>query len=126
MPILLISTALWGSDQNPPKSIDNARISMFSTLRAFLDGLERRAVLRFFYAPSFLFLPAGSDFDAMGWARGMRSDDNRVLIQVLGTDTEYREYAKSGNTTELTIKDQPSLNGSLEALGGPEAEIVVG
>lgn len=57
------------------------------------------------------------------------------MIQLIGTDAEYRQYAKSGNTTKLTFKDQPvgatlrvkivALNGSLEAASGPEEEIVV-
>lgn len=67
--------------------------------------------------------------------RGTRSDDDRVLIQVVGVDTAWREYAKSGGDGEHLIKDPPSgavlkvrilaLNGSLEAPSGPEAQISV-
>jgi hypothetical protein len=69
------------------------------------------------------------------WTRGRRSNNNRVLVQIVGTDPEWREYGKSGNVTEFTIKDLPpgatlkvkiiALNGGLEALDGPEGEIVV-
>lgn len=69
------------------------------------------------------------------WERGRRSDNNRVLIKIIGVDAEWREYGKSGNVAELLIKDQPpgatlrvrliALNGGLEAPDGPEAEIVV-
>ncbi|MCP5550815.1 MAG: fibronectin type III domain-containing protein [Akkermansiaceae bacterium] len=79
--------------------------------------------------------PAGPGRALISWDRGARSDDNRILIQIVGTDTEWREYGKTGNVTETTIKDQPSgatlrvkviaLNGSLEASDGPEGEIVV-
>lgn len=69
------------------------------------------------------------------WTRGRRSNNNRVLVQIVGTDPDWREYGKSGNVTEYTIKDLPpgatlkvkiiALNGSLEAPDGPEGEIVV-
>lgn len=69
------------------------------------------------------------------WTRGSRSDDNRIMVQVVGVDLEYRELDKSGEATEYVIKDMPSgatlkvkiiaLNGSLEAVTGPEAQIVV-
>ena len=69
------------------------------------------------------------------WERGTRSSDDRVLIQIVGVDTAWREYAKSGGDGEHLIKDQPSgavlkvrilaLNGSLEAPSGPEAQISV-
>lgn len=78
---------------------------------------------------------AGANRVLAEWKRGTRSDDNRVLIQILGVDADYREYSKSGNSTDELIKDLPSgstvkvkiiaLNGSLEASDGPEAQISV-
>ena len=78
---------------------------------------------------------AGASRVLAQWKRGRRSDDNRVLIKIIGVDADWREYGKSGNVTEVLIKDQPpgatlrvrliALNGSLEAPDGPEAEIVV-
>lgn len=69
------------------------------------------------------------------WQRGVRSNNNRVLIQVLGVDADYREYSKSGNGADEVIKDLPpgstvkvriiALNGSLEAATGPEAQITL-
>ncbi|MBK8039076.1 MAG: hypothetical protein IPK22_18390 [Verrucomicrobiaceae bacterium] len=69
------------------------------------------------------------------WSRGTRSNNHRVLIQLLGTDPDYREYARSGDSLEKLISDQPTgatlkvkiiaLNGSLEAPDGPEAQITV-
>jgi hypothetical protein len=76
---------------------------------------------------------AGDGQILAGWTRGMRSDDNRILIQVVGVDADYREYGKSGNVMETVLKDLPAgavvkvkiiaLNGSLEATSGPEAQI---
>lgn len=70
------------------------------------------------------------------WERGRRSNNDRVLIQIVGVDPEYREYGKSGGDSEEVIKDLPAgatvrvkiiaLNGSLEAASGPEAEVVLG
>jgi hypothetical protein len=67
--------------------------------------------------------------------RGVRSSNNRVLIQILGVDAGYREYSKSGNVTDELIKGLPAgstvkvkiiaLNGSLEAASGPEAQITL-
>jgi hypothetical protein len=69
------------------------------------------------------------------WVRGVRSSNNRVLIQILGVDADYREYSKSGNVTDELIKSLPAgstvkvkitaLNGSLEAASGPEAQITL-
>lgn len=69
------------------------------------------------------------------WERGTRSDDDRVLIQILGVDADFREYSKSGGDGEQVIKGLPSgatvrvkiiaLNGSLEAADGPVGEISV-
>jgi hypothetical protein len=69
------------------------------------------------------------------WVRGVRSSNNRVLIQILGVDAGYREYSKSGNVTDELIKGLPAgstvkvkiiaLNGSLEAASGPEAQITL-
>lgn len=76
---------------------------------------------------------AGTGQILAGWKRGRRSDDNRILIQIVGVDEDYREYGKSGNVMETVLKDLPAgavvkvkiiaLNGSLEALTGPEAQI---
>lgn len=76
---------------------------------------------------------AGTGQILAGWKRGTRSDDNRIFIQVVGVDEDYREYGKSGNVMETVIKDLPAgavvkvkiiaLNGSLEAVSGPEAQI---
>lgn len=70
------------------------------------------------------------------WERGTRSNDDRILIQIIGVDTQYREYGKSGGDAEEVLKNLPvgatlkikiiALNGSLEAPTGPEAQIVVG
>lgn len=80
--------------------------------------------------------PAGPGRVLAEWERGRRSNNNRLLIQVVGVDADFREYGKSGNVTEFTIKDLPTgatvrvkilaLNGSLEALDGPVAELLVG
>lgn len=69
------------------------------------------------------------------WDRGTRSTNDRVLIQVVGVDLDYREYGKSGGDAQEVVKDLPpastvkvkiiALNGSLEALTGPEAQVVV-
>lgn len=69
------------------------------------------------------------------WERGTRSNDDRILIQVIGVDAGWREYGKSGGDSEELLKNLPSgatvkvkiiaLNGSLEAVDGPEAQIVV-
>jgi hypothetical protein len=69
------------------------------------------------------------------WERGTRSNDNRVLIWVVGVDTNWREYSKSGDATDELIKGQPpgatlkvkiiALNSGLEASDGPEAQISV-
>ena len=69
------------------------------------------------------------------WEPGTRSDDDRILIWIVGTDTDWREYGKSGGDGEETLKNLPSgatvkvkiiaLNGSLEAADGPEAQMVV-
>lgn len=76
---------------------------------------------------------AGTGQVLAGWKRGMRSDDNRIFIQIVGVDADYREYGKSGNVMETVLKDLPAgavvkvkiiaLNGSLEAVSGPEAQI---
>ena len=68
--------------------------------------------------------------------RGQESNDNRILVQIVGVDLDYREYGKSGDATDELLKDLPAgatvrvkilaLNGSLEALDGPVAEILVG
>ncbi|MCB1087623.1 MAG: hypothetical protein KDM63_11300, partial [Verrucomicrobiae bacterium] len=86
-------------------------------------------------ATNLVLSPAGPGRVLAEWERGSRSDDNRLLIQVTGIDTEWREYGKTGNAVESVIKDQPTgvilkvkllaLNGSLEAPSGPEAEILV-
>ncbi len=78
---------------------------------------------------------AGDNRALAEWTRGTRSDNNRVLIQILGVDADYREYGKSGNTSEIVIKDLPpastvkvkiiALNGSLEAPTGPDAQITL-
>lgn len=70
------------------------------------------------------------------WQRGTRSTNDRVLIQIIGVDADYREYGKSGGDSEEVIQDLPAgatvkvkivaLNGSLEAAEGPEAQVVVG
>ena len=69
------------------------------------------------------------------WEPGTRSDDDRILIQIVGVDADYREYGKSGGDGEELIKNLPpgatvkvkiiALNGSLEASSGPEAQFVV-
>lgn len=78
---------------------------------------------------------AGLGRIAAEWERGTRSDDDRILIQIIGIDPDYREYGKSGGDGEELLKNLPTgatvkvkiiaLNGSLEALTGPEAQIVV-
>lgn len=83
-----------------------------------------------------LFLTnAGLGRIAAEWEPGTRSDDDRILIQIVGVDPDYREYGKSGGDGEELLKNLPSgatvkvkiisLNGSLEAPDGPEAQIVV-
>ena len=69
------------------------------------------------------------------WEPGTRSNNDRILIQIVGVDADFREYGKSGGDGEELLKNLPSgatlrvkiiaLNGSLEALTGPVAEIVV-
>jgi hypothetical protein len=69
------------------------------------------------------------------WTPGTRSDDDRILIMIVGVDADYSEYGKSGGDGEELLKNLPSgatvkikiisLNGSLEAPTGPEAQIVV-
>ena len=69
------------------------------------------------------------------WERGTRSNNDRVLIQIVGVDLDYREYGKSGGDGQEVIKDLPigstvrfkilALNGSLEAASGPVVEIVI-
>ena len=69
------------------------------------------------------------------WDPGTRSNNDRILIQIVGVDADFREYGKSGGDGEELLKNQPSgallrvkiiaMNGSLEALTGPVAEIVV-
>jgi len=69
------------------------------------------------------------------WEPGTRSNNDRILIQIVGVDADFREYGKSGGDGEELLKNQPSgatlrvkiiaLNGSLEAVSGPVAEIVV-
>ena len=69
------------------------------------------------------------------WSPGTRSDDDRILIMIVGTEADYREYDKSGGDGEELLKNLTSgatvkikiisLNGSLEAPSGPEAQIVV-
>jgi hypothetical protein len=69
------------------------------------------------------------------WEPGTRSNNDRILIQIVGVDADFREYGKSGGDGEELLKNQPSgallrvkiiaLNGSLEATTGPVAEIVV-
>ena len=54
---------------------------------------------------------------------------------IVGLDADYREYGKSGGDGEELLKNLPSgatvkikiisLNGSLEAPTGPEAQILV-
>ena len=78
---------------------------------------------------------AGANQVLAEWKRGTRSSNNRVLIQIVGVDADYREYDTSGDSTEKVIKSLPSgavlkvkiiaLNGSLEASSGPEAQISV-
>lgn len=78
---------------------------------------------------------AGLGRVAAEWEPGTRSDDDRILIQIVGVDPDYREYGKSGGDGEELLKNLPSgatvkvkiisLNGSLEASDGPEAQISV-
>lgn len=78
---------------------------------------------------------AGTQQVLAEWERGTRSNDNRVLIWVVGVDTDWREYSKSGDATDELIKGLPSgatvkvkiiaLNSGLEASDGPEAQIAV-
>jgi hypothetical protein len=67
------------------------------------------------------------------WDRGERSNNDRVLIQTVGVDTEWREDARSGGDGEHLIEDLAAgstlrvriiaRHGSLEAATGPEAQI---
>jgi len=69
------------------------------------------------------------------WDRGERSNNDRVLIQTVGVDTEWREDARSGGDGEHLIQDLAAgstlrvriiaRHGSLEAATGPEAQISV-
>jgi hypothetical protein len=69
------------------------------------------------------------------WDRGTRSDDDRILIQVLTVDNALREYGKSGGDSQEVLKALPpgktvrvkiiALNGALEAPDGPEAELLI-
>jgi hypothetical protein len=69
------------------------------------------------------------------WEPGTRSNNDRILIQIVGVDEDFREYGKSGGDGEELLKNLPSgatlrvkiiaMNGSLEATTGPVAEIVV-
>ncbi len=78
---------------------------------------------------------AGLNRAAAEWEPGTRSDDDLILIQIVGVDAEYREYGKSGGDGEEILKNLPSgatvkikiiaLNGSLRAPDGPEAQIVI-
>jgi hypothetical protein len=86
-------------------------------------------------ASELVFTALGGGKGLAEWERGTRSTDDRILIMVLGTDTEFREYGKSGGDGQEILKNLPvgatvrikivALNGSLEAASGPEAEIVV-
>lgn len=86
-------------------------------------------------ASDLLLTHAGSGRVHAEWERGTRSNDDRILIQVIGVDAGWREYGKSGGDSEELLKNLPSgatvkvkiiaLNGSLEAVDGPEAQIVV-
>lgn len=78
---------------------------------------------------------AGTGRVAAEWTRGTRSNDDRIFIQVVGVDPDWREYGKSGGDSEELLKNLPSgatvkvkiiaLNGSLAAADGPVAQIVV-
>ena len=78
---------------------------------------------------------AGTGRVAAEWTRGTRSNDDRIFIQVVGVDADFREYGKSGGDSEELLKNLPSgatvkvkiiaLNGSLSAPDGPVAQIVV-
>ena len=69
------------------------------------------------------------------WRPGVRSDDDKVFIQVVGVDEDFRYYGRSGGDGDILISDLPSnatvrvkiiaLNGSLEAADGPVGEISV-
>ncbi len=86
-------------------------------------------------ATNLTLTPAGPGRVLAEWDRGTRSTNDRVLIQVVGVDTDYHEYAKSGGDSQEVIKAQTpgatlkvkivALNGSLEADSGPEAQLVV-
>lgn len=79
---------------------------------------------------------AGTGRVLVEWKRGRRSNNNRILVQIVGVDEDWRECGKSGNTTETLLLNLPpgatlrvkiiALNGSLAATTGPEAEMVVG
>lgn len=78
---------------------------------------------------------AGANQVLAEWKRGTRSNNNRVLTQIVGVDPDFSEHGKSGDSAEKVIKPVPggsvlkvkiiALNGSLEASSGPEAQISV-
>ncbi len=86
-------------------------------------------------ATDLILSPAGPGRIAAEWQRGMRSSDDRILIKVHGTDTDFRVHGKSGGDSEELLKNLTSgstieimiiaLNGDLEAPTGPVAQIVV-
>ncbi len=41
------------------------------------------------------------------WPPGTRSDDDRILIMIVGVDADYREYGKSGGDGEELLKKPP-------------------
>ena len=55
---------------------------------------------------------------------GTRGNKDRVLVQVVGVDADYREYGKGGDNSEEVINDLPAgatvkvkmiaLNGALD------------
>ncbi len=86
-------------------------------------------------ATDLVLTSAGLNRAAAEWEPGTRSDDDLILIQIVGVDAEYREYGKSGGDGEEILKNLPSgatvkikiisLNGSLRASDGPEGQIVI-
>ena len=69
------------------------------------------------------------------WTRGRRGNDNRILIQIVGVDADFREDGKIGNVTAYTLKDLPAgatvrvkiiaQDGSLGAPDGPKGGILM-